>query len=228
MTVLTATLAIVSIALCVVLVMFAVQDFAPPYTHAKPLPPPSPPTSAPVPAVVAVAPPAMPTPTAVVEAVEDTPVTLWGAVRQYKSRMGDEYTGDKMPEGARLLGWWAMKHLRWWDFSELPKTKFALALKDPEEERGKVLCDTGLVFEILVERIPDMGKIAHVGVTTRGDVYQFVAVGDTGKIVEGSKATFCGVLVGKWDYPNSGGGTTHALRLVGMFDLPANRLRLSN
>ena len=38
-------------------------------------------------------------------------------------------------------------------------------------------------------------------------------------------ARFCGIATGRDTYANTGGGTTHAVRVVGMFDLPENRKR---
>lgn len=52
---------------------------------------------------------------------------------------------------------------------------------------------------------------------------RFAAVASTGELVAQSSANFCGVTTGKYSYSNSGGGTTHAVFLVGMFDLPENK-----
>jgi hypothetical protein len=97
-------------------------------------------------------------------------------------------------------------------------------MKDSDEERGKGMCVTGRIIEIAVEKT-DKGKFAHAGIISNMDVTKVVAVGSTGELVEGKTATFCGVVIGKHSYPNSGGGQTHTVRLVGMFDLPANRIR---
>ena len=56
-----------------------------------------------------------------------------------------------------------------------------------------------------------------------GQIYRFIAVKSTGEIVKGSTAKFCGIVTGRLMFSNSVGGTTHAVSLVGMFDLPENR-----
>ena len=58
---------------------------------------------------------------------------------------------------------------------------------------------------------------------SRGQVIHYLAAGDTGTLVDGDRARFCGVTTGRYSYSNAGGGTTHAVQLIGMFDLPSNR-----
>jgi hypothetical protein len=54
-------------------------------------------------------------------------------------------------------------------------------------------------------------------------VVVFYAVGETGDLVAGSRTRLCGIVTGLHSFLNSGGGVTHAIRAVGMFDLPENR-----
>jgi hypothetical protein len=86
----------------------------------------------------------------------------------------------------------------------------------------KLLCASGEIVEITAEH-SDAGKIYLGGlVDATGTIYRFAAVGSTGDLVQGSSGAFCGVVTGRIDYSNSGGGTTHAIQLVGMFKLPVN------
>ncbi len=41
--------------------------------------------------------------------------------------------------------------------------------------------------------------------------------------MERSQERFCGVVTGLFDYANSGGGTGHAVAIVGLFDIAENR-----
>ncbi len=56
-----------------------------------------------------------------------------------------------------------------------------------------------------------------------GNIYRFLAAGSSGTLVPQSYGRFCGVVTGTYDYSNSGGGTGHAVEMVGMFDLPENK-----
>ena len=56
------------------------------------------------------------------------------------------------------------------------------------------------------------------------NIYKFSAVGNSGDLVADSQTRLCGIITGKYDYSNSAGGTGHAIKLVGMFDLPANKV----
>jgi len=58
--------------------------------------------------------------------------------------------------------------------------------------------------------------------TSSYNIVRFYAVRSTSKINEDSVARFCGIITGTQSYSNNGGGTTHALLTVGMFDIPEN------
>lgn len=146
--------------------------------------------------------------------------TLGDAITFAKPDMGDS---SSVSVGAVLLGAWSMKNLSWADLNGLDSTEYKLVRKDPDEERGKKLCVSGRLIEISVQRT-DYGKFSEGGMfSSSGNVTRFFAVKSTGNLVEGSPARFCGVVTGNQSYPNSGGGTTHAVYLVGMFDLPENK-----
>jgi hypothetical protein len=130
--------------------------------------------------------------------------------------------GNISPGAARLAVWGA-KRLKWDELQQLPQTKVALVMKDSDKERGKRICTSGSIIEISAEDLK--GEKLYAG-GMYGDgwkIYRFIAVGSTGELVERSRARFCGVVIGRFDYPNSAGGTAHSVQLVGMFDLPENK-----
>lgn len=181
---------------------------------------PAPTTPAPVTAPTP-APEPTPTPAPEPEKPKD-PATLTDALDQFKIGFEDS-DADTMPPGMVLFAVWSAKHLTLADVKTLPKTKYALVMKDPDEERGKQLCFAGRIIEIEIEKTNN-GKFAHLGIMSDNlNVVRAVAVKSTGDLVAGSRATLCGVVVGKYSYANSGGGTTHTVRMVGIFDIPANR-----
>jgi hypothetical protein len=133
---------------------------------------------------------------------------------------------NKTSDGTLLLAAWAAKHMRWDDVAVAKdETTPALVLKDPDEERGKRVCFTGKIVQIEVEKL-DIGKI-NDGLLMVGyydtTLFHFVNVGSSGTLVEKNQARLCGVVTGKYDYSNSGGGTGHAIEIVGMWDLPENK-----
>lgn len=126
------------------------------------------------------------------------------------------------PAGLVFALWWSA-HLD--APGKLPITKRSLVLKDPQAERGKWMCTMGSITEIQVDR--SAGPALYIGgiIDSSMAVTRFVAVGSTGELVEKSSATFCGVVVGRYDYSNVSGGQTRSIMLVGMFDLPENAAR---
>lgn len=163
---------------------------------------------------------AEPPPPTPVERIRAAP-SLEAALKVAKPAFDDTF--DSTSDGAKLFATWAVDNLRWSQLSNLEETKYALVMKDPDEERGKRLCGRGLLVEIQAERTAH-GKVHHGGIALGyAKVLRFYAVGSTGKLVARKNARFCGVVVGKQSYRNSAGGTAHGLMLVGIFDLPANR-----
>lgn len=132
---------------------------------------------------------------------------------------------DEPPdENARSFAIWADSNLTWKDLGTLPFVKPANVKKDPDLERAKYFCLVGRIVQIA--RVPGKYPIytGVMGGSTRDDdVVNFLAVHSTGDLVEKSKSKFCGIVTGKRTYKNSGGGSTHAIHLVGMFDLPENK-----
>ena len=147
--------------------------------------------------------------------------TLPEAIEGVRPLMSDEY--NKVSAGATLLGVWGLGRMKWEDLSQLPRTKRALVMKSPDMERGKLICISGAIIEILSEHV--QGKeISQGGMfDDAGGLYRFVNPGSSGTLVERSRAAMCGVVIGKFDYQNSMNGTAHSIQLVGMFDLPETR-----
>jgi len=136
--------------------------------------------------------------------------------------MNDVY--GQTSEGTRLLVVWALSRMTWDAVGvEKDETTHGKVLKDVELERGKRLCWRGTLLQIAADR--SLGDAVYTGLlySSQGDLYHFYGVGSSGDLVEDSYGRFCGVVTGKYDYDNSGGGTSHAIELVGMFDLPENR-----
>jgi hypothetical protein len=148
--------------------------------------------------------------------------TLADAVAYARPKMED--TANASSIGAVLVAAWAKANMTWADVGiARDETSIALVKKDSDRERGKRLCISGNLVQIEVDKsFP--GK-PYVGLLRTGswDLVHFVAVGSTGQLVEQSAARFCGVVTGRYDYANSGGGVGHAVEAVGMFDLPGNR-----
>jgi hypothetical protein len=179
----------------------------------------APPLPAPSPSVLATA-AAPKEPTVVERLMEST--TLTEALGVARPLFTD--TEDKVDPAAVSFAMWAAKRMTWRELQALPETKHALVMKDPEAERGKRNCYTGVIVEIQVDR--SKGVPLYLGglMTNGGQIARFAAVGSTGELVQKSAARFCGVTTGRQSYSNAGGGTTHAVYLVGMFDLPENKL----
>jgi hypothetical protein len=148
-------------------------------------------------------------------------VTLIEAIEGIKPMMSD--TQDGISPGTAMLAFWSAERMNWKDLQATPKTKYALIMKDSEEQRGKAICATGRIIEIASEKAE--GKKFYNGglYDEAGRIYRFIAVRSTGDLVAQSFATICGVVTGRQSYRNSVGGVAHAIFLVGMFDLPENK-----
>jgi hypothetical protein len=164
------------------------------------------------------APPPERTPAEKILTLESAPA----AVAFARPHMSD--TANEASTGTALLALWAMNRLRWSDVAVAKdETSFALVQKDSDEERGKRLCTSGNIAQIAKEAVGDDKVYNGLLVSGGGNIYKFTAVGSSGALVERSWARFCGFVTGRYDYSNSGGGTGHAVSVVGMFDLPENK-----
>ena len=145
------------------------------------------------------------------------------AVETLKPFMKD--TADTQSKGTLLLGVWAAKHLKWSDVHVHPdETSFGMVMKDSAAERGKRMCWSGTIIQIEKDDTGEQGGSLFSGllITRREDIINFFAAGSTGRLVSRSYARFCGVVTQRYDYSNSGGGTGHAVDMVGMFRLRQN------
>jgi hypothetical protein len=187
-----------------------------------PTPGPVPPVSGTTKASVTVAPPPPKAVTA-----EDLVDTLLDPVKSPNARRAIQAgfidTQNRICDAAFIFAMWASKRLSWKDFYvEDDETTIAKVMKDSDESRGKRMCYGGQIVQILVNKTKH-GKIAE-GLLVTGDMkfLSFLAVGSTGDLVERSRGRLCGVVIGRYSYANSAGGTTHSVQVVGMFDLPEN------
>jgi hypothetical protein len=130
---------------------------------------------------------------------------------------------DESSPGTLLFAAWAAQHLRWQDV-DVPKneTSIAKVQKDVDAERMKRLCFTGRVVQIQVTRASYGAVYAGLLESYSGNLAHFYAVQSTGDLVADHQGRLCGVVTGRYDYKNSGGGSSHAIDMVGMFNLPEN------
>lgn len=145
--------------------------------------------------------------------------TVSAAVNVAKPFMAHVTDGEVNP-GTLLFAVWADEHLTWQELAAMPEARQAVVMKDPPASYGQKLCAPGVVFEIRKD-----GDFWVGGITNGGfhQIVRFVGIKSSGDIVQNSSAKFCGIITGTESYSNSGGGTTHAVNVVGMFDLPENR-----
>ena len=135
--------------------------------------------------------------------------------------MADSTNGSS--RGSDLFTVWSAKRLSWSDVAVTKdETSIALVMKDSDAERGKAMCVSGSIVEIAAVHT-NVGTIYQGEIATLRSLVRFRAVRSSGKLVESSSARFCGFVTGRYDYANSGGGVSHAVEMVGMFDLPENR-----
>lgn len=151
--------------------------------------------------------------------------TLGAAFAIARPGMGD--TQGAVSPGSTLLARWAMSHgTRWGDLETIPETRQSLVMKDSSTEIGKRICARGKIVEISAADLPE-GKAFEGGIFNgsrySSPIVKFVAFGSTGELVARKRAKFCGIVTGRHSYSNSGGGVTHAVYAVGMFDLPENK-----
>lgn len=140
--------------------------------------------------------------------------------------MGD--TQETFSEGAQMLALWASDRIEWKELAAVPSTHAALVLKDSEDQLGKRICSSGEIVEIFANELAGKVYVGELVNLDSGSIYRFIALRSTGDLVEHSDARFCGIVTGKVDYANSMGGESHAIQLVGMFDLPENHKPVSD
>lgn len=139
-------------------------------------------------------------------------------------------TTDGPSSGAAVLAMWmaADNHAAqalWPQGAPAPLT-LKMAKKDITSARGAIICVRGNIVQIARdESVPDP---LHVGTMMVGDGMDFVhflAGGNTGTLVDGDTARFCGVVTGRFHFKNVSGGETQSIQLVGTFDIQRARAR---
>ncbi len=158
-------------------------------------------------------------------------------MRVASPKFGHNEEDEKHSRGQRAIVSWAVRKMRWADVAVTTnETTYALAEKDIRAERGKRLCITGRVNEIHKRSFgAHDGGVSYVvydgliepptvrnGEVVADDIFSFVVVKSSGKIVQRDDARLCGVVVDRFDFNDSTGGFTKAIDVVGMFDLPEN------
>jgi hypothetical protein len=140
-----------------------------------------------------------------------------------RPQMGD--TVDEDSVGARRFALWAAHWMIWNDVHvDQDETTFAAVQKNSGEQIGQRMCSSGEIVEIHSTTLRS-GEHLAVGLllSDAGHLYRFMVGGSSGSLGEQARATLCGFVTGNYDYSNSAGGTGHAVAIVGMLDLPANR-----
>lgn len=148
---------------------------------------------------------------------------LIDAIAFAKPSMAD--TENDIDLGSVVLASWSADDLTWADLQLdiIPATTIGKMHKDSESERGHRLCFGGEIVEIAADKVREKRIFRGRIVNNALDVVSFIAVGSTGELVAKSNAKFCGITTGLDTYSNAAGGTSHAIRSVGMFDLPGNK-----
>lgn len=140
-----------------------------------------------------------------------------------KPFMRDEFETHDL--GTLMFWSWSSHHLFWSDVNHKDETSIPLIRKDPSEARGKHYCASGRIIQITTNPKDKYSNKSYTGLLLDNsrNLVHFYAVHSSGSLVERSPARICGIVTGVFDYSNSGGGTSHAIKLVGIFDLPENK-----
>ena len=136
----------------------------------------------------------------------------------------EEYSANLRARNDAMAGW-SSDHLKWSDVdTKKNQVSTLLALKDPDGMYGKRACMSGKLASITAVRDTDAGALHYFrGVLEGpGEKWYISAIGDTGELVKGSTAKFCGIEVAVRT-ERGDAGAADVLDMVGMFDLPENR-----
>lgn len=124
--------------------------------------------------------------------------------------------------GTGLFIAWARQRMRWSDVNvSTNETSWAMMAKDSKGERGKRLCFRGTIIQITQAK-----EDAAFGWMFDDDknIFWFMALGSTGKIVDKSEPRICAVATEVYRLPQkSDRPDKRGVRVVGMFDIPQNK-----
>lgn len=143
------------------------------------------------------------------------------ALRLTVPLMDDVSGNTPASPGAILLASWMSTHGYWDALLAMPDSKRAEIMKDSEAMRGRRICVSGTVVEIARDKTAPFQL--YIGGMSQGmaNFVRFLAVGSAEGVLENQWARFCGITPGTQNYPNVSGGETHAVQIVGSFDLKA-------
>ncbi|HMJ14784.1 MAG TPA: hypothetical protein VK524_25405 [Polyangiaceae bacterium] len=146
------------------------------------------------------------------------------AVRAARPRMRDTFDEGPTLAAYAVANWLHEKGVLA-DVDVSPEeTSTRFAKKDIEVARGKRACFVGNVAHIA--RNPFYPQSFDATLSSEDwDAVNAVAARNTGALVEGMRARFCGVVTGVVTYVAASGGRASVVQLAGMFDLPENRNR---
>jgi hypothetical protein len=150
-----------------------------------------------------------------------SPGTLGEAILLTRPRMSD-FTGTPDEGSSTLLTYWLDKKYPWAQLEATPATTEAAFLANPDAERGKRICTSGVVQQ-LSQVSPQPPRHDGVQLAQSGVSVSFGAVGDVAGIKQGGPGKFCGIATGIQTMTAPDGKQTRAIRSIGMFDTPANR-----
>ena len=135
----------------------------------------------------------------------------------------DEDQNTKNP-GKLCVALWAGKNFKW-DMVKVVKneTTPGLVFKNSEKEVGKKLCVSGTIVQISESASLNISE--GLLYSNTGQLFNFTNAGSSGNLDkdDNDHGRFCGIVVGTYTYSNSGGGTGHAVDVVGMWDLKENK-----
>lgn len=131
--------------------------------------------------------------------------------------------GEKSHPAVSRVMTWSKSHTSWSTFFPGPsEVRPAVAEKDIASARGKKLCGSGRVVDIFVAQ-DGSGRSSGL-VRDRSQAAIIIASAfPSGDLVKGSLARFCGFVIGRHTFPNTSGGKTLSIEIVGMYDLPETR-----
>lgn len=132
---------------------------------------------------------------------------------------------EKPCVGAERLSEWMAKYGSAADLARRVNTTLKVAKKDMRAGHGKVVCVAGKLDQIARDTTTEAEVYIGLLWTDESDRVYFYAGGDSGALVEGDHARFCGVVAGDYSFTNVSGGETPSVHVVGTFDLGTDKAR---
>jgi len=150
-----------------------------------------------------------------------SPSTLAEAILHTRPQMADSVGAPDA--GSVALGrYWAEKKYPWAQLEAVTATTPVALLTSTDAERGKRLCEGGMVQQFASTGAAPNNQYEALLATKEGTLLSIGAVGDATGIKQGAAAKFCGIASGVQTIATPDGKQSKALRLTGYFDTPAN------